>query len=157
MSPKSKRPSFDDNKGIVYMRKTIQPPTEMSSSCHATPPALTTHVAVTVPFTHRLDPALLSRPFQPASHHPPPLQLLHFATASTSSTYKEAQRARSQSHRALSCCSSPSAAAMAMASSRHGLPLVLSALLLAVLTLSAQADVKRYQFDVSIYIHICYR
>ncbi|EES03326.1 hypothetical protein SORBI_3003G231400 [Sorghum bicolor] len=37
---------------------------------------------------------------------------------------------------------------MAMASSRHGLPLVLSALLLAVLTLSAQADVKRYQFDI---------
>ena len=43
---------------------------------------------------------------------------------------------------------------MAMASSRHGLPLVLSALLLAVLTLSAQADVKRYQFDVSIYTYM---
>lgn len=44
---------------------------------------------------------------------------------------------------------------MAMASSRHGLPLVLSALLLAVavLTLSVRADVKRYQFDVSTHIY----
>ncbi|CAD6230692.1 unnamed protein product [Miscanthus lutarioriparius] len=37
---------------------------------------------------------------------------------------------------------------MSMVSSRRGLPLVLSALLLAVLILSAQADVKRYQFDI---------
>lgn len=42
---------------------------------------------------------------------------------------------------------------MAMASSRHGLPLVLSALLLAVLALSVRADVKRYQFDVSTHIY----